>query len=420
MPCRAVLSTRYPLVNSKLTNQSCSTVSKVLRQKDQYLKRDQESDSAAAKRVKGKHPDFDRTLSNYVRRQQQRGFDIKDEEIMEQARLFAHGSGNSESLMNSLTSSWLQKFKQRHGIGPAKLMRRASDTNIPDSARISTVRPKLKKKPSSGVISPASPTGQMSPRSDSRSDDGRPNDGLGLDFTYGAMASQSSTSLNHDVGSAPFSAGPLSPIGGHFTFSPDPNHSAGFAVEPRHHLQSSSSGAPDHHGREKRSNTFPSLNIDTIGQTIDAEAMTPRQPSSAVSAVSAALESPIRELKPAPFAIDTALAGSPSLRRSSSHSSITGRSNSTPAAAGSGSVESSPVSPSQEDARRAANTLLNYIQSMNSGHFDQTEYLTIVSLTKKLQVHQHSLSKPSVGGLSRIPEGDTEMHISTEVAMKTG
>ncbi|KAJ6446553.1 centromere binding protein B [Purpureocillium lavendulum] len=71
-----------------------STVSKVLRHRDQYLKREQDPDFAV-KRAKGKHPDFDRTLGNYVRRQQQRGFDIKDDEIMEQAKLFAHASAET-------------------------------------------------------------------------------------------------------------------------------------------------------------------------------------------------------------------------------------------------------------------------------------------------------------------------------------
>jgi hypothetical protein len=398
-------------------------VSKVLRQRDQYFKKgDGEPDSAAGKRAK-KNPDFDRTLSNYVRRQQQQGFELSDDEIMDQARRFAHGSNNQESLMSSLTSSWLQKFKQKHGIGPSRLTRRASETNIPDSVRMSasTVRPLLKKKGSSGVISPASPTGQMSPLSESRSDEDGPNEGLGFDFSgYSrAIASLSTSSLTNDAvsggaGTSSFLGGTLSP-NHNFHFSPDPN-TRGFVVDQELHL----AGLDDHH-REKRSNTFPSLNIDSINMNhhLDNENMT-------ATAVSSALESPIQELQAPPFAIDTSLTTSPKLRRSSSNSSMTGRANTTPVtAAGSGSVESSPVSPSQEDARRAANTLLSYIQSVQSlgaGHFDQNEYMSIVSLTKKLQVHQHSLSRPSIGGLSRIPEGDMELATSSnshEIMMET-
>jgi hypothetical protein len=41
-----------------------------------------------------------------------------------------------------------------------------------------------------------------------------------------------------------------------------------------------------------------------------------------------------------------------------------------------------------------------------NGPFDKSEYATIVQLTKKLQIHQHQTTRPSIGGLSRIPESD--------------
>ncbi|KAI9166715.1 Ribosome-interacting GTPase 1 [Paramyrothecium foliicola] len=372
-----------------------STVSKVLRHKDQYLKRDQEPEQAALKRGKGKHPDFDRTLSNYVRRQQQRGFDVKDEEILEQAKLFAHASGNQETILTSLTSNWLQKFKQKHGIGGGRLMRRASETNIPDSARLSTSVQGLGKDSDSSNFFPTSPTGQLSPLSGSKSDEELQADGLDFDFTYRSAASHSTTSLTGDLrenNPANLSAAPMSPTAS-FNFSPDPNVGA-FAV-----------GGSDfhHHHREKRSNTFPSLNIEYVNQVTSTEPVTPRHPTSG-TAPSSALDSPASELQPTPFAIDTTLASPPTLRRSNSNSSLTARGiSSTP-------VDLSPVSPSQEDARRAANTLLNYISNMSTnGQFDQTEYLTIVQLTKKLQLHQHQSNRPSMGGLSRIPEGDGEV-----------
>jgi hypothetical protein len=408
-----------------------STVSKVLRHRDQYVKRDQEPEQAALKRGKGKHPDFDRTLSNYVRRQQQRGFDVKDDEILEQAKLFAHASGNQETILTSLTSNWLQKFKQKHGIGGGRLMRRASETNIPDSARLSTSAVqgstgKDTESIGSGFFT-TSPTGPLSPLSGSRSDEDPPVDGLDFDFTYRSAASQSTTSLTGDMrdnnSTSNLSAAPMSP-GTSFNFSPDPNTGA-FAV-----------GGPDfhHHHRKERSNTFPSLNIDYANQALSNDPATPRRPavgagtgnvnangagsgngngtgSGPGTAPSSALDSPASELQAAPFAIDTTLASPPTLRRSSSNSSLTARGiSSTP-------VDSSPVSPSQEDARRAANTLLNYISNMSTnGQFDQVEYMTIVQLTKKLQLHQHQLqsTRPSMGGLSRIPEGDGEVQPLSE------
>ncbi|KAF5572230.1 centromere binding B [Fusarium pseudoanthophilum] len=375
-----------------------STVSKVLRHKDQYLKRDQEPESAAVKRGKGKHPDFDRTLSNYVRRQQQRGFQVSDEEIMEQARLFAHASGNQESVLNNLNSSWLQKFKQKHGIGPGKLMRRASEANIPDSARLSTLASK------SSDLSP-SPTGQLSPLSGSRSDEEAHADGIDFDFGYKHPESQSTTSLSSDFrdNTASSFSGTMSPTGT-FTFSPDPNV-GGFPMDQLR--------GTDYQHREKRSNTFPSLNIDYVNQVSSStEPITPRHPPSS-TAPSSALESPQHELQ-APFSIDTNVnSPPPMLRRSSSNSSIN-RSTAATSATSSTPVDSSPVSPSQEDARRAAQTLLNYIQT--AGTFDSNDYMSIVQLTKKLKIHQ---GRPSIGGLSRIPEGDVEAPVLLSTKMES-
>jgi hypothetical protein len=99
----------------------------------------------------------------------------------------------------------------------------------------------------------------------------------------------------------------------------------------------------------------------------------------------------------------------PQLRHSSSNSSIAGRSTTTPITTS--AVGSSPGSPTQEDARRAADTLLSFITSA-SGFVDQNEYLTVVRLTEKLRLHQSQLAKAAahgMGGLSRIPEGDSEM-----------
>ncbi|GAO16932.1 uncharacterized protein UV8b_02884 [Ustilaginoidea virens] len=383
-----------------------STVSKVLRHKDQYLRRDQEPDPAALKRGgKAKNPDFDRTLSNYVRRQQQRGFDIEDDEIMEQARLFARASGNQDGILVNLTSSWLQKFKQKHGIGTAKLPRRASETNIPDNRMLS---PRITRHDAtSKEVSPTSPTQPMSPLSGSRSDDeGQREQNIEFDFPFRQQESHSTAaslaSDARDCAASSFSGGTLSPTGP-FTFSPDPNVGGFQPMSLRHDL------APDFHHREKRSNTFPSIDISFKSQQGPVpEPVTPQLPPP-VSAPSV-LESPTNEAQPGPYAINTGLTSPPSLHHHcGSKSSIAVRNSMAPA-------ESSPVSPSQEDARRAANTLLSYLQ--NSGQsFQASDYNAIVQLTKKLEIHQQMNHRPSVGGLSRIPEGDTEMTSSTGPAL---
>ena len=462
--------------------------------------------TAAMKRAaaKSKHPDFDRTLSNFVRKQQQSGHEIKDEDIMDQAKLFARASGTAaqqEGLLSSLTGSWLHKFKQKHGLergssghgggggSGGRLIRRASEANIPDSARMSTVRrpsvkktkrkntpagqavlaPKKETKPVTttttttttglgiGIISPTSPT-QMSPLSETKSDEeAHASDPFDTDFTYNRpTASQSANDLTSDNMNSSFS-GALSPAGT-LAFSPDPNTGA-FHVEqtidPRNGVVSGSEF--QHMHREKRSNTFPSLNID-------AATTSRRTTDSPVSALGrqqqplhSTLESPDQDISADKFfVLDTALASPPKLHRSGSNSSIAAARSAaaTPApnsavtassVAASASLESlssimssPPVSPSQEDARRAANTLLSYVMQGQGQQFDQNEYMALVHLTKKLQVHQMQMQqqqqqqhqqqqqqpqiqhRPSIGGLSRIPEGDTEMTQAPELLMETG
>lgn len=395
-----------------------STVSKVLSNKDQFLRRNttgQENDPASSSKrfIKGK-ADFERTLSNYITKQVKNNQAVSDAEILERGTQFARASGVKEPL----SQSWLAKFKQKYsfgnqGHGSNRLLRRASETNIPDSVKMNkTALPKLKKKSSSGIVSPASPTGQMSPLSEGKSDEdaGRPVEGLGLDFTYQQPRhSQSTTSLN-DAANSSFSGGVVSPTGT-YTFSPDPN-SGGFGMD-----QQLRGAGPETQHREKRSNTFPSLGIDANPLAVHNESRhSATQP----------LESPSAA---APFILDSAanlapnntMSSPPPLRRSSSNSSITAR----------GQNETSPASPSAEDARRAANTLITFMQNgVPGGTFDQGEYMMVLQMAKKLQVstgaqpmqqqQQQQQQDFTPGGLQRIPEGDAESHLGLgDIKMST-
>lgn len=440
--------------------------------------------------AKSKNPDFDRTLSNFVRKQQQSGHEVKDEDIMDQAKLFARASGSGsqqDGLLNSLTSSWLQKFKQKHGLGGGggRLIRRASEANIPDSARMSTVRrPSVKKSKRKnaaagppkqavlapkeptppimsttglgiGIISPTSPTGQMSPLSETKSEeeaeDAHTSDPFDLDFNYRSAASQSANDLSTDNMASSFS-GALSPAGT-LAFSPDPNtFNVEQTIDPRNGAVSSSDF--QHLHREKRSNTFPSLNIDAATTATRTNTDSPVSSMSQQHPGLTTLESPDQDLSGSnPFTLDTTLGSPPKLRRSGSNSSIAAARSATATPAPNSAVTTSsmaasasleslssimsspPVSPSQEDARRAANTLLSYMQSVNTHggqgqQFEHGEYMALVQLTKKLQVHQLQMQqqqqqqaqvqhRPSIGGLSRIPEGDTEMIQAPEIVMET-
>jgi hypothetical protein len=381
-------------------------VSKVLRNKEKYLSSAEDRSNSPIKRAKGKGVDIEKALTNYVRNAQKSGVTVTDADIREKARLFSATMSNAaEGLLKTNSSTWLEKFKQKNGLGPGKLMRRASETNIPDSIHGS---PSLTSSQPSSAISPASPSGQPSPSplSANRSEEDKEGMSGFMDFTAGPGAykhanSQSTTSLSSaftDAAGSSFSGSAISPTGP-FSFSPDPNV-GGFLDQTR---------AASNFQRP-RSQTFPTLDLEYMNQSQSAEPPTPKY-SVFSTAPSSALESPGHELSAPHFAVDTGSASatattSPQLRHSSSNSSMA-------AAARSAAAGSSPSSPTQEDARRAADTLLSFIQHA-SGFVDQSEYLAVVRLTEKLRLHQSQIApksaiSQSLGGLSRIPEGDSEM-----------
>ncbi|KAK3357433.1 hypothetical protein B0T25DRAFT_604288 [Lasiosphaeria hispida] len=385
-----------------------STVSKVLRHKEKYLGQEDRS-SSPIKRTKGKGVDIEKALTNYLRNAQKTGIAVTGDDLKEKARLFSLGSA-ADNYGKTNSSAWLDKFMLKHGIGQGKLMRRASETNIPDSARGS---PSLTASQPSSAISPASPSGHLSPSplSANRSDEEKESINNFMDFTSGPGAykhsnSQSTTSLSSaftDTAASSFSGSALSPTAS-FNFSPDPNVGAFLSADQSRHI--SHPGGPGSNFQRPRSQTFPTLDLEYMNQPQSTEPLTPKYHISS-TAPSSALESPSNEVNGPHFNLDHAVT-SPQLRHSNSNGSLAGRSSTTPAAS---AVGSSPNSPTQEDARRAADTLLSFIQNA-SGFVDHQEYLTVVRLTEKLRIHQNQLAKAmshGMGGLSRIPEGDSEM-----------
>jgi len=392
-------------------------VSKVLRHKEKYLGQEDRT-SSPIKRVKGKGVDIEKALSNYVRNAQKTGIAVTSDDLKEKARLFATTMGNvPDSYSKTNNSAWLEKFMLKHNIGQGRLMRRASETNIPDSARAS---PSLSASQPSSAISPASPAGHLSPSplSANKSDEDKESMGNFMDFNsaggYKHANSQSTTSLSSaftDTAASSFSGSALSPTAS-FNFSPDPNVGGFLATDPSRHIPHP--GGPASNFQRPRSQTFPTLDLEYMNQPQSTDPLTPKYHVSS-TAPSSALESPANDSGGNHFSLDHAVA-SPQLRHSSSNSSIAGRTT-TPGNAN--VIGSSPSSPTQEDARRAADTLLSFIQSA-AGFVDHNEYLTVVRLTEKLRIHQNQLAKAlshGMGGLSRIPEGDSEMTNAPPVTM---
>lgn len=387
------------------SNVVASTVSKVLRNKDKYLNSEERSSSPVKRTGKGKGANVEKALANYLQKAKKNGIVVTREALKERALAFT-SLASGDSLLEFTSSSWLDKFMSKHGIGSSRLIRRASETNIPDSMRASG-SPSLAPSQPHSAISPASPSAHLSPSplSANKSDEEKENlnsfMGFAADGAYRHTNSQSAASLSSaftDAATPSFSGSAISPTAS-FNFSPDANVGAFLSGDRGGHL-------PPHAGagfQRPRSQTFPTLDLEYMNQSQPTEPATPKYhvPSTAPSS---ALESSGNGPS---FSFDQAVSP-PQLRHSSSNSSIT-RSATTPLTCS--AVGSSPGSPTQEDARRAADTLLSFITSA-SGFVDQNEYMAVVRLTEKLRLHQTQLAKAAahgMGGLSRIPEGDSEM-----------
>jgi hypothetical protein len=388
-----------------------------LRNKEKYLNAEERSSSPVKRIGKGKGVDLEKTLTNFLRKAQKSGIVVTSETLREKARLFA-SLATGDSFSEPISSAWLDKFMLKHGIGPGRLMRRASETNIPDSIRASG-SPSLAPSQPRSAISPASPSGHLSPSplSANRSDEEKESMNSFMDFTtdgvYKHSNSQSTASLSSaftDTATPSFPSSAISPTAS-FNFSPDPNVGSFLPADQSRQLPGNVAGF-----QRPRSQTFPTLDLEYMNQAQSTEPATPKYRVSS-TAPSSALDPSTQEHNGPSFSFEQAVSP-PQLRRSSSNSSIAGRSTTTIAM--SSAVGSSPGSPTQEDARRAADTLLSFISNA-SGFVDHQEFLTVMRLTEKLRIHQSQLAKAAahgMGGLSRIPEGDSEMPNASPSMMK--
>ncbi|TRX91826.1 hypothetical protein FHL15_007379 [Xylaria flabelliformis] len=389
----------------------------VERRKDQYLNQEDRSASPVKKNKGKSSPDIERALANWVRGQQKKGVIVNDYEMEEKAKVFCTGS---DIPLKTITATWIEKFKQKHGMGPGRLIRRASETAIPDSTRLDrldTESPTVSALQTPGGISPASPAARGSPLVSSatsgKADDKDNPSGFNVSFGssgYKHPHSESTTSLNSAVTDPPsstFSGSAFSPTStSQFTFSPDPNTGMFGEVV---------SGNGGFH--RPRSQTVPSIPpLEYINPARTTEPLTPKYNVSGTGP-SSVIESPVHEMPASAFGLDSAISPR-TLHHTSSSSSLAGRS--TNSGTVSVTVGSTPTSPTQDDARRAADTLLSFMQHQLTGWYETGEYLTVLRLSEKLGVGgpKASSATQGLGVLSRIPEGDAEMGNTTSSLVK--
>lgn len=93
---------------------SSSTVSKILRQREKYMNPKPKEDTySPEKKSKAKLPDFEKTLTKWVRNQHEKGLPISDEDLRKQALVFSF-SRDDQAVVSSI--EWLEKFKRKNQL----------------------------------------------------------------------------------------------------------------------------------------------------------------------------------------------------------------------------------------------------------------------------------------------------------------
>lgn len=358
-----------------------STVSKVLRQKEKYLFPEDRALSPV-KRQKGKFPDIDRALSSWVRNSQKQGIPLSDALIKEKALLFAITVGSPESNAKANSASWLEKFKQKNGIGSGKLLRRASETNVSESSSYSLDSSHTSASGTPGNVSPTSPVDELAspvspPLPSSKSQEDLKAEGLDsfLEFHNG----QDYRHSNSDSSTSSFSSEQTNPSTP-YHFSTETS-CAPFMTSQQSRRSCSSSTA----FQRPRSQTFPALGIDPsyISPPETSEPLTPKFHHSA-TAPSTALDLTLEDSIPSHFgSLDSAIT-SPELHHRGSRGSLLQENTLSPTS------HSVPNSPTSDEARAAIDTLLNYAGAQQ---YNSNAYMTVVELTKQLGLQNNDLTQ---------------------------
>ncbi|KAL2002341.1 hypothetical protein VTN02DRAFT_169 [Thermoascus thermophilus] len=364
-----------------------STVSKVLRQKEKYLNPDDMSRSPI-KRAKGRVPDIEKALSNWARNYQRQGRPLTDAMIKEKAHFFATTCGSPDGGQKILTTAWLEKFKQKNNLVVSK-SRKSSIDAVSDIGSPVQLNTNSNAQTPNGV-SPISPSGLTtpSPLSPTQSQDSLKKEGSDgtADFAseYRHAHSQSTTSLDTAPSLSASLTSPTSP----FVSSDSP-----FTPTARSRVPSISSNSS-----RPRSQTFPMTSVDpgAISANGSSDQLTPKNMLQQSLSVSI-LDSPLEEESETTMGSDEA-----NVIKRRSNPEFNTNSMQPPPLPKSNTVSpiSAPSSPTQDEARKALELVLNYFQNQPSGLAVQ-DYITIGKLIEKLELVQNQ-GAALPGGLHHI------------------
>lgn len=329
--------------------------------------------------------------------------------IQEKAHFFTTTCGNQNGKEKVLSTRWLEKFKQKH-LGGSKSRKGSFDTNKSDS--VSPTGLSINSALASGVqsptvMSPISPTGFASPSSLSPT---QTQDSIKNNLAEG-LANLANDYQQHKSTTSPdtLSASVASPTSTLVSDGP-------FSPTSQSHFSPT-----DTNLNRPRSQTFPVNTIDpTMISTEDQQhqhqhqhqhqqqSTEQSQPPSSKAAIQDSLSLSILE---SPFEvnhnINNATAdASNTVKRNRSIPEIRPKSIYPPIYSKSATVSpiSPPGSPTQDEARRALELVMNYFQHQPTGLCAQ-EYVTIGKLMERLDLAKNQ-SNMLPGGLTRIDEHD--------------
>lgn len=372
-----------------------STVSKVLRHKEKYLSMDDGSRSPI-KKSKGKVPDIEKALVNWARNYQRQGHTLTDAMIKEKAHFFATTCGGSDGKQKVLTASWLEKFKRKNNLTVSKSRKGSVDTVVSDEEIV--VNP-------TGVVSPISPVAlapsPLSPTRQSSQETVKKESIEGADMDYKHSHSQSTTSLDTAPSLSASVTSPTSPLVSESPYTPS----------GRSRLPSFSSATS-----RRRSQTFP-LALDSVDGSDQSNGT--HQSSQSV----AVFESPLEEDPRERFAIGDDKVNVVRHNKSTPDIKTTMQPPPLPKSSTVSPV-SSPTSPTQDEARRALELVMNFFQNQpTTMGLQAQDYITMGKLMEKLELAQNQAAQNQAGSvtgrLSRIDEHQDSPRMNKKRSIRT-
>jgi Tc5 transposase DNA-binding domain len=368
------------------------------------------------KRSKGKVPDIEKALANWARNYTRQGFILTDAMIKEKANFFAT-TCTQDGKQKILTPSWLEKFKQKNNLSGSKSRKNSTDTVASDGGEsISRLQSPTDSHIKSTGVSPISPTGLMpSPLSPGQSYGKlkkEPSDSF-FDFSMDQSKhshSQSTTSLDTIPSLSAGLASPTSPLISGSPLTP---------ILRSSRLPSISSAVS-----RPRSQTFPLLSSDAEGNGTGSSKVS-KSGSRSVSVVTSPLdlEQQRQNNEDNIFLRDDH--HSTTIKRNPSTPDLKSPTSMQPppvpvsrSAVGSPVSSSSPIGssspPTQDEARRALELVMSYIQSQPAGlGLQASDYIMMGNLMEKLElVHGQSGTSMILSKLHRIDEdGDADIDV---------